>query len=930
MAFPDDPTGVAVELLLDGEWVDVTGDVYTRDGITIEAGRHDEGARVDAGTCSLTMNNQSGDYSTRNPRSKWAGKLTRNTPFRVSVPAAEGALALDGTATAYASTPDASAIDITGDIDIRAEVTADWYEPTASQTLVGKWETTGNQRSWDLRIYQGTLVVDWTPDGTTLKGARSPALPYLPRRAAVRATIAFTGGDGGQALARFYTAPSIEGPWVQFSHDANLLFPTGSILAGTAPLRVGPQDATTTPPRKPLNGLVHRVEVRRGVDGPIVAAPDFTALEAGDEDFTDTAGRAWTLAGTAVIAAPRRNRFTGTVPAWPSRWETGWDVSVPIQAAGILRQLGQGASPLHSPMRRELSSPNRTGIVAYWPMEDGPTSTSLASALPSAPPLKVTSFGTPDSPGITPAAYSGWPASLALPTLGTGSATGSVPTYAPTGEAALRFFVSPRTDTPTTEAPMVALTCSGSAARWTLGLTPNTQGPGRQIRIRAFNNAGDTIEDQIMGGDPLTAGGRYQVGLDLTQTDADAVTWRLYYIPIPVGVSVEDSIPVLAVSDTVAGTIGRGTSVTIGGGTAADTVVGHVVLADSTGAYSQTSNAMIAWNGEQSSERIARLAREEDVPMTVIDYEYQQSTPLGPQGPETFLDLIQAAVAADGGLLFEDPDGGLAYRARTTLYNQPAALTLDYTRGEVAPPLEPTDDDTATANDVTATRIGGSSAREANDSEGPLAVNVIGRYASEINVNVFDDDQLPDIAGWMLHHGTWDEYRYPTIRVDLADDPQLIEQALRVGVGDRLTITSPPPWLPPEPIDQIVQGWTETIGDRTWAIAYNSTPAGPWAVGVVDDPVIGHADTDGSHLAAAVDEDATVIQVAVTDGPLWTTNPADMPFDVTAGGEVMTVTGITGATSPQTFTVTRGVNGLALPHPAGTDVRLARPSTVAL
>ncbi|MEV0115367.1 hypothetical protein AB0H77_19330 [Streptomyces sp. NPDC050844] len=69
MAFPDDPLGVRVELYLGGAWLDITGDVFTENPITITRGRPDEGAPTDAATCSFILDNTSGRYSPRNPRS---------------------------------------------------------------------------------------------------------------------------------------------------------------------------------------------------------------------------------------------------------------------------------------------------------------------------------------------------------------------------------------------------------------------------------------------------------------------------------------------------------------------------------------------------------------------------------------------------------------------------------------------------------------------------------------------------------------------------------------------------------------------------------------------------------------------------------------------------------------------------------------------
>ncbi|GAB3656439.1 hypothetical protein [Glycomyces tarimensis] len=78
------------------------------------------------------------------------------------------------------------------------------------------------------------------------------------------------------------------------------------------------------------------------------------------------------------------------------------------------------------------------------------------------------------------------------------------------------------------------------------------------------------------------------------------------------------------------------------------------------------------------------------------------------------------------------------------------------------------------------------------------------------------------------------------------------------------------------------------------------------------------------------DADTSILVSSDTGNALWTTEPSDFPFNVVIGGEVMTVTAITGHTSPQTFTVARSVNGVTKTHQAGSDVRLATPPRVGL
>ncbi len=69
---------------------------------------------------------------------------------------------------------------------------------------------------------------------------------------------------------------------------------------------------------------------------------------------------------------------------------------------------------------------------------------------------------------------------------------------------------------------------------------------------------------------------------------------------------------------------------------------------------------------------------------------------------------------------------------------------------------------------------------------------------------------------------------------------------------------------------------------------------------------------------------------AAAGSPLWTTTAGDWPFDIEVGGERMTVTAVTGTSSPQTFTVTRSVNSVVKSQYAGTDVRLFQPAILSM
>jgi hypothetical protein len=121
-----------------------------------------------------------------------------------------------------------------------------------------------------------------------------------------------------------------------------------------------------------------------------------------------------------------------------------------------------------------------------------------------------------------------------------------------------------------------------------------------------------------------------------------------------------------------------------------------------------------------------------------------------------------------------------------------------------------------------------------------------------------------------------------------------------------------------------VQGTREVLGASTWDITYNTTPYGPWrsneTTGVTGEEQRADATADPvtaviqTRLAASAAAGVTSLSVATLSGPLLVTtatDPTQFPFDALISGERVSVTAVTGTTSPQTATVTRAVNGVS-------------------
>jgi hypothetical protein len=139
-------------------------------------------------------------------------------------------------------------------------------------------------------------------------------------------------------------------------------------------------------------------------------------------------------------------------------------------------------------------------------------------------------------------------------------------------------------------------------------------------------------------------------------------------------------------------------------------------------------------------------------------------TPMGPQGLDTFVNLLRECETTDDGVLYDGRGPGLAYTARTVRYNATQVVTADMAADppQVDDPFAPVDDDQRDRNLVKVDRKNGSSATY-EDATGPLGTQAIGTYDSTVTVNTNTDDGLLFRAAWEVQKGTVDApYRHPS------------------------------------------------------------------------------------------------------------------------------------------------------------------------
>jgi hypothetical protein len=914
MAFPQTPRQAKTELFLNGGWVDVTSDVYSRDKIQISRGSKDENTAPEPSSCQLTLNNRSGNYSPRNPNSIYYGSIGRNNPLRVTIEQLK-------------------------DTFVRTVVN-DWGSADTGQVWTPV--SSGTFTASDFQV-NGGVGKQSVPSAGNFRYNYTAANAWRDVDVAVTVTLPFTTVTGNSVFPA-----NIILRWQ--SVDSYYLITTevttaGHVFIGIFLITAGPgSDVVASVDTGIIHSSSQALRVRAQTEGHTIRAKVWAAAGTepyswnviGNDDSIGVAGpvgiRSEVFTGntnTFPIVFSYSNttvrvpRFVGEVSSWPQRWDTsGNDVYAPVEAAGIRRRMSQGVSPVKSEFTRTYSN-GFTDVVAYWPVEDGKDSLIVASGIGGFP---MTTQGKTDF-----AAYTELAASAPLATLDVGWWIGTIPNYTATGQTMFRWFMH----APSTALPDVSIIaqmfCTGTTLAWQITFR-NALG---DISIEAFGRNGTSV----LNAGPFTFGAVDTAGLwslNLTETGGN-INWSL--TTVNVGDTSGQNV-----SGTLNGfTVGKANRLTIDPYQGCKgTTLGHLAVRtavtsifDTVSTLNGSTGDAFSLGGETAGERIERLAAQEGIQLGGRG-DRGNTAAAGAQRVDTLLNLLDSAADADLGVLAEmRGDSGLSFRTRASLYNQAATLSLDYSAGQITPPFEPTDDDQQTRNDVTVTRQDGSFA-QADLVTGRMSIlppeqGGVGRYDVQTTLNVAFDTQLPDLATWLLAAGTVDETRYPAVTIDIANPnvTALDTAALTVDLGDRITIANPKTGQTPDTISQIVRGYTETIDLYEHTITYNCSPESPYQVVQLDTSGLNKLDSDDSTLSAGVTSSATTLSVAFTT-VRWTTAAGDMPIPIRVGGEVMNVTAVSGTTSPQTFTVTRSVNGIVKAHSVGERVSLARRATLAL
>ncbi|HUM06362.1 MAG TPA: hypothetical protein VLT90_12935 [Terriglobales bacterium] len=608
-------------------------------------------------------------------------------------------------------------------------------------------------------------------------------------------------------------------------------------------------------------------------------------------------------------------RFQGYIWSLRPVWDqTGQYARVELSAAGMTRRLQQKSNPVLSSLKRAALRDTR--VCNYWSMEDLRNAQQFSS--------NVSSSSNPMTfSNMNPAQDSSLPGSGALPTQ-TATSTYSANisgtfTQSDAGSTIIFYHNAQVNPTGDTAIMRVHMRGSTSITRWEIVLLSADL---THVNIKGYAADGTVVINDLRGAFSYIGLGPIQYVFAVHQNGANTE-----YNLARGGILFSGST---TGGSTTAGTCGTPFQVSMLANAAnAGYVLGHVtVLNQYVTSYSPLpGQAWVGDNGDSSVSRVFRLCKEENLPLTLNginltgafdptpwatgDYtwmDYQTQSPI--------LTLLQQCADSDIGFLYDGLSPGVALRnRRSNLENQAVKLTLNAAAGQLSPPFQPEDDDQQIVNRFTASRATGGTASYEDDT-GDYGINTINVYDDSATVSLRYDTQLTDYAGWKVHLGTVSQfYRYPTITLDVRRLQSLALTILTILPGDLINIQNISSFTSTHPAGDIllmVQGWSENLSGVRWDMVLNCTSSTVWRVGLLttdtntSDTIDAiHLDSENSKLAAGVSGGATSLSVATTGGnnPLWTTAAANFPIILNVGGWQVTCTSISGASSPQTFTV---------------------------
>lgn len=270
--------------------------------------------------------------------------------------------------------------------------------------------------------------------------------------------------------------------------------------------------------------------------------------------------------------------------------------------------------------------------------------------------------------------------------------------------------------------------------------------------------------------------------------------------------------------------------------------IGHVAiystLTTSAGPTAATHYAagMTGYAGEDADVRIQRLARYAGIPSVTIWGTTHD--PIASQGPggSGVVARMREVESTESGRLFAERDWyGLAYQSRDVRYNpDPASetFTIAYADTETAG-VALADDDQKLVNSLDASRPGGATQRVTS----PASIDANGICdPGALSILKTSDNSVLDAANWRVSRYADPPPELREVPIEAYTMPTYVD-ILDTDISNYFSVTSLPPQAPASTMRVTVEGYSETIKERSHVIQFHTSASTTDSVWVLDDAV---------------------------------------------------------------------------------------------
>lgn len=896
-------------------WRDVSDDLLYDRGVDIQRGKRSEDGKAPPQESEFKLKNHAepgkvaGRYTERNPLGPWFFQLGRNNPHEQSLRLAKDT----GTGTV---------VDGWGSTEAHANGAWDVLAWTNSGGADDDYQRTGGKL---------THIID-----TADSGRRSQLLDFDQREfdvtyslslsfsdvqvGAIGTDLGFRVQDGSTYyMARLLIATDETVKLAVYDGSGNAVQDLTTVTGITH------TSAQALHFRVQGEGSTFRAKVWHGADRettePYEWTLDFTDVSGFNTDLLDASGSLFiqSFVGAGNTNVPITFSYDNVdirmplvfdyISEWPqNRDETGAYQTVEVTGAGMRRRLMQekktAISVARSYIRTNVFDASQ-GVKHYWPLEDSEFVVAGEPEVGDVPLWLTTGQDTANS----------FSKGDLAPWLGPAVKLHGVDSLDTLEPLSLTGFVA-------ADGWMVDHVRKGA---WSNDYQLRMKYGSTEITC-VFEHSIDEIDVTTPAGSTTTTyvpafdGGMHHIRF--TANGSGTVTWAVYV----------DGVFVMG--STYAGTLGALSEISIDDFVAHtnEFSVGHVAIYDADFISSVNAwDAVFGFNSEKALHRMERVAGDADIPLAWIG-DQNETAAMGPQQLETAMDILEECEFVDDGLLYEQRTApSLVYRSLNSMLGRDSWCTLSMSANEISPPWKPTRDDRNVVNKVIAKRTDGGEygyqlAAGRMSTEAPENGG-IGVYEQKIELGVDYDSALSDQASWRVTRGTVDEYRYPSVTVELhrteiwQDNPELYRRLIELDVGDQITLADMGSSFVFDDTPQLVVGYSRYLDQFRHVLVIVFAPASPLRSGVLDDAEA-YIDAETSVVDRTMATSSDTSFAVRSSSETWTTSVgAGVPIMLEGEEMLATAIGAAGGTLVSVGTATHGDNASVTPGtPAGSLV----------